>query len=548
MNPTLYARGLAEHWRGPAVTAVSIGAMLVLGLYVYQGIDLSIYDVLPDAVRALMGIPEGADASVLAYNEMLAAIGALAFGGVAISIGASAVARDEGAGRSALLLATPTSRTALAASRAAAFVTVVVLGGAALWGIAAVAPVLLDVDAGKARVLALMVHLTANGLFHGALAFAVATATGRRGLGSGVASTVMVGGWLASGLLPMWREGSADWVPWTWFNGTKPLVNGIDGGNLALLLGGALLFLVLGVVVFPRRELRSAASAGAHLVERLRARLDSVMGRTRRTRGTSPLAIRLADHQGLVAYIALLLALVMGLAMPPLYTSLDSVMGDFALSFPDSMSALFGGGDLTTAAGFLHLETFGMVAPICVILIATAAASAGIAGEERAGRMSVLLAQPLGRSRVFWTTAVTVALYVLVVAAALFGGMWAGLSLVDLDVSIPNLAWASFLLWLLGCFFGALALAISAATGRPGATIWGTTAVATVTYFGYTLLLAGGREELGLWSPFAAYLHGPVLAEGIEWWQPVWLGVGILVLLPLGLLAWLRRDVRAVRG
>ena len=51
MNPTLYARGLAEHWRGPAVTAVSIGAMLFLGLYVYQGIDLSIYDVLPDAVR-----------------------------------------------------------------------------------------------------------------------------------------------------------------------------------------------------------------------------------------------------------------------------------------------------------------------------------------------------------------------------------------------------------------------------------------------------------------------------------------------------------------
>ena len=50
MNPTLYARGLAEHWRGPAVTAVSIGAMLFLGLYVSQGIDLSIYDVLPDAV------------------------------------------------------------------------------------------------------------------------------------------------------------------------------------------------------------------------------------------------------------------------------------------------------------------------------------------------------------------------------------------------------------------------------------------------------------------------------------------------------------------
>lgn len=547
MSAAIVARGLAEHWRGLTITSASVGAMLFLALYMYQSIDLSIYDALPDAVRSLMGIPPGADASLMAYNEMLAAIGALAFAGVAVSMGAGCVASDEAAGRTSVLLATPTSRTRLALSRAVALVLAVVAGGALLWGIAEAAPLVLGVEAGSARVGSLMVHLVANALFHGALAFAVAAGVGRRSLGVGLATSVLVGGWLASGLLPIWREGAADWVPWHWFNGSVPLVNGVDGRDVGALLGGAVVLLAAGVVGFAVRELRSAGG-GQRLIDRVRA-IPGVGSLLRPTgRGASLLTIRLASQQTLVAYVTVLLALVMGLAMPPMYVGLADALGDFGASFPQSMIDLFGGGDLSTAAGFLHLETFGMVGPICIILVAAAAAGAGIAGEERAGRMAVVLAGPVSRTRVYFTVAATVATYCAIVAGALFLGIWGGVALAGVEVSLANLAWACTLLLLLGWFFGAFALLLSAWTGRSGVAAWGTTAVAVASYFGYTLLVAGGRGGSALWSPFAAYLHGPALTSGIEWWQPVWLGGAAMVCLGSGLIPWLRRDLAAARG
>lgn len=547
MSAAVIGRGLAENWRGPAVTAGAVGAMLALALAIYRDIDLGIYEALPGTVRALMGIPADADPALMAYNEMLAVIGALAFTGVAIAVGSRCVAEDEAAGRASLVLAAPVSRTALATGKALSLVTVVVVAGGVLWGFAELAPRMLGIGVGQAHLSALMVHLVANALFHGALAFGIATGLGRRSMGSGVAATVMVGGWLATGLLPLWREGAADWVPWTWFNGSKPLVNGLDGGHVGLLLGGAVVFLAVGILGFAHRELRSAASRPG-MIERLRAVPALRKLRSPTGRGTSLLAIRLGAQQVLVTYLALLLGLVMGLAMPPMYNALVGSLGDFATSFPQSMADMFGGGDLSTPAGFLHLETFGMVAPLCVVLVATAAASSGIAGEERAGRLSVLLAQPISRVRVFFTVACTVGIYSAVVAGSLFVGTSAGIAISSLDVEVANLAWACLLLMLLGWFFGAFALALSAVTGRPGLTVWTTTAVAVVSYFGYTLLLAGGHGGLGIWSPFAAFLHGPVLADGIRWWQPVWLWVGTLVCLTAGLAVWVRRDLRAGRG
>ena len=106
------------------------------------------------------------------------------------------------------------------------------------------------------------------------------------------------------------------------------------------------------------------------------------------------------------------------------------------------------------------------------------------------------------------------------------------------------MAFFGVVLVLLGWFFGALALALSGATGRSGATVWISTGVAVVTYFGATLTAAAGRAEWAWWSPWRAYLHGPPLMEGAEWWQPVWLTVGAVVALAVGLPLFLRRDLR----
>lgn len=543
MSVAVLRRGLLDGWRGLAIAVAAVGAMLVLGLVVYQDIDLSIYDALPEAVRQLMGIPSDADASVLAYNEMLAAIGAMVLVGVGVAIGAHAIAGEEGNRTLHVTLGAPISRLSYALSKAAAMVALIVAAALVLWAAAELAPVALGIEVGDAHLAALMTHLGANALFHAALAFAVGALTGRKALAAAVGAATMVLGWLGSGLLPMWREGSADWIPWTWFNGTKPLVNGIDGGHLALLLGGTALLLAVGIAGFTRRELR-LHQGGAALTDRLRTL--PVVGRflTATGRGSTLFGLRFAAQRTLLMVVTVVMAVLMGLLMGPLYASMEADLAQFTASFPESMVAMFGGGDMSVPAGFLHIETMGMMGPIAVILVATAAASAGIAGEERAGRISGLLSRPISRARVYWTTAATVGAYVAIVCGALFLGLWGGVVLGGLDVDVANIWAACLLLACLGWCFGAFALLLSAATGSPAVTVWGTVGVAVVTYFGYTLLMAAGREELGWWSPFRAYLHGPPLEAGFEWWQPVTLLVAAAVLAAVGPVLFARRDLR----
>lgn len=543
MNTAVLRRGLATGWKGLVIAAAAVAAMLVLGLAVYSTIDLDVYARLPAAVRALIGIPAHADPAILAYSEMLASVGALAFVGVAVAIGAQAVAGEERDRTLPVVLTAPVSRTSYLLSRAAAMIVLLVAGGALLWVVAAVAPRALGIAVGDSHLSALVLHLTAAAIFHAALALCIGAVTGRKAAAAGAASAVMVLGWLGSGLLPLWREGSAGWIPWTWFNGSTPLVNGVDAGSLALLLGGAVVLIGLGALGFRNRELR-LIQAGVPLLARIRAlpRVGKLLAPT--GRGSSLLGLRLAAQQVLLAYVAFIMV-VIGITMPLIYGPLSSAMGGFAASFPPVIAALFGGGDLSTPAGFLHLETFGMLAPAAVVLVAVVAASSGVAGEERARRMSLLLAAPRSRATVYTAVAATTALSVAIVAVALFLGSWAGIAISGIALSVADLAASCSLLVLLGWFFGALALLLSAGTGRTRFAVWVPTGLAIATFFGYTLLLAAGRQAWGWWSPFAGYLAGPPLAVGFSgWWQPVWLAAGALVLAAAGLPLFRRRDLR----
>ncbi|MEO2088135.1 MAG: hypothetical protein ABGY75_01380, partial [Gemmataceae bacterium] len=80
---------------GIVVAAISIGALLVLGMAAYAEVDLDVYRNLPEAMRSVMGIPADADAASLAYNVMLGTMAALTLAGLAVSIGAGAIAGEE---------------------------------------------------------------------------------------------------------------------------------------------------------------------------------------------------------------------------------------------------------------------------------------------------------------------------------------------------------------------------------------------------------------------------------------------------------------------
>jgi len=95
---------------------------------------------------------------------------------------------------------------------------------------------------------------------------------------------------------------------------------------------------------------------------------------------------------GLTATIALTIAFYPSLAD-------DQALSDYAKDLPESLRALFVGGELDIAspAGFLNSQVFALTAPMLLLIFAIGAGSGAVAGEEERGTLDLLLAHPLRR-------------------------------------------------------------------------------------------------------------------------------------------------------
>lgn len=550
MSMAIVSKHLRDRWVGPLVVVVSLSALLWMGLVVYGDIDLALYSNLPESMRSLMGIPADADAGVMSFNVMFGTIGSLALAGIALSMGAAAIAGEERSGTFGLLLANPASRTGVLLSKAASMLLLVAAVGVLLWAAGRLVPALVDTEVGEAQVGAMALHLAVNAVFYGSLALAIGAWTGSRSLASGVTVGVMLAGFVGTGLLPA-IEGSGRLVealPWYYFDGSQPLLNGIHWGHLAVLAGSSVVFLAVGVVGLNRRDLRGAGADGAGLVERLREHpltrrvADRLAGSVRASR----IWVKtITEHQGLVLITAGVMFSMMGLLMGPMYTLIDQDLATLTESLPEVFLSAFGGGDMSTPEGFLQTETFGLMAPIATILVGVAVGARALAGEEARRTMGLLLANPIGRSRVVVEKTAAMVLAVMIVGVAIFAGVSGGVALAGLDVSIANIAATSLLVALLGLVFGAMALALSAGTGRVGVAVYGTVAAAVVFYVANAFLPLSDR--LADWariSLFYYYLGSDPLSSGMHWGHAGLLtGLAVaLVLLAVGLFE--RRDLR----
>ena len=541
-------RELSASWRGPAIAIVVIFATLVLGMAVYASVDVAIFDTLPEAARNLMGVPEGAGVETLTYSYMLDTMASLVLGGIAIAMGTRAVAGEEADGTLSMVLGAGASRTGFALWKGVALALLVTLSGVLIWTSAEVAPILLGIDKGDAMLAASLTHLTANALLYGFLAFAVGAATGRKGVAVGVAAATMVLGWLLAGLLPVFEETEkwAEFVPWTWFNGSKPLLNGIDGGHLVRQLGSVLVLFAIGVVSFMRRDLRVASTVT--LAQRLRRlpMLHAVGDRfafSARSRGL--FALLFSSGLALVVLISLGMFALMGVTMGPLYSAMATQLGELTASMPTELMAMMGAGDMSTAEGFYWGETMGLMAPIAVIVVGVAAASGGIAGQEKARRLSLVLAAPVPRWRIVATSAAVMTVYVAVVSFATMAGIWAGSVIAGLGMDAGAIAGAGVHLFLLGCVYGGVALLVAAATGIPGAAIWISTGLAVVGHFSNAYLsLSEGTQAWAVISPFRFYSADDPLINGASWESVLVLALLAVVLVAAAFPLFQRRDLR----
>lgn len=549
MLATIWTKTVLDRWKATAIGAGTMGLMLLFGMSVYRDIDLAVYTSLPEVMRTLMNIPADADVGSLAYGAIYASYGTLTLAGLAISLGSASIAGEERSGTMGLLLGNPKSRTTVIVSKALSMVVLTTLGALVLWGAGTVAPVWLNVDISGIQVGALIIHMAFIALFYGFVALAVGAWTGKNSIASGASAALLIVSFFAVGLLPLFEnlDGWSRIFPWHYYQSSQPVLNGVNGPDLAVLSAGIAILAMISIVGVNRRDLRSR-STGETLVDRLRGNpvtkrvVDRLAGSARVSHIWTKTA---SEHQGLLIVTAALMFFMMGVMIGPLYGLLDQTLLSFADQFPKEILALVGGGDMTTPEGFYQVETFGLMAPIAVMVMTLTIGARALAGEEAARTMGLLLANPIKRSKIVVQKTWAMAIYAVAVGVATATGVAAGSLIGGLDMSISNVAATSLLVTLLGLAFGAFALMLSAATGRVKLAIYATIGLALAAHIVNSFLpLNESLAGYAKWSPFYYYLSSDPLLTGMHWGHAAVLAALTAGLVGLAVMFFNRRDLR----
>lgn len=549
MLATVVTKTFLDRWRGVVIGALSLSVLFFFGMAVYRDIDLSVYTSLPEAMRSLMNIPADADVGALAYGAILTSYGALTLASLAIAMGSASIAGEERMGTMGLLLGNPKSRTHILVSKAVNVVLLSGIGAGIMWLAGLVVPVTLDVDVMGIAVGALALHMFFVAVFHGYLAMAVGAWTGKTSVASGTAVAVMVISFFAVGLLPL-VSGLEDGVkafPWYYYSGSNPHINGVDRGHLVVLFAATLVFAVLAAIGVNRRDLRENTTRTS-MLDRLRANptTQRIVDRLAGSARVSRIWIKTAsENQGVLIVVAYVMFLMMGLLIGPMYTFIDDTLASLTDAFPEELLAMFGGGDMSTPEGFYQLETYGLMAPIAFSVVTVLIGARALAGEEANRTMGLLLANPIKRSTVVLEKTAAMVVHASVVALALFAGVVGGSMLGRLGMSPGRIAATTALAMLIGLVFGALALLLSAATGRTRVAVYGTVGLALFLYVANGFLpFAAGLDNLVYFGPFHYYLSSDPLLNGMHWGHGGVLLAAFITLVIGAVFAFDRRDLR----
>jgi ABC-2 type transport system permease protein len=224
------------------------------------------------------------------------------------------------------------------------------------------------------------------------------------------------------------------------------------------------------------------------------------------------------------------------------YQEIDlSIYTDLGPAF----QSLIGIGEDADAASLAYNAIYSTYGAIILAGIAIAMGSAFIAGEERKGTIGVLLGNPRSRTQV--TVAKAGAMLLLIAAAGL--ALWAAgvATPAALDVSVQGMDVAAFTLHLIvsTLFYGFLALAVGAWTGRTGLAAGVSAGVLMLSFLAVGILQAiEGAQDWARIFPWYYFSGSDPLLNGISWGHLAVLAGASSALFAIALVGVNRRDLR----
>jgi ABC-2 type transport system permease protein len=376
----------------------------------------------------------------------------------------STLAAEAKRGSLEFVAAAPMSRRRIALEKLSGHILVIAIASLAVFASTAIAGAVNgklpgdEISVTAAFAYALQLALMA--LAAGGLAFAIAQFLGR-GAAVAIAGAVMFGGWLLNGyqgavpaLAPL---ANLTWFGWT--SNHLPLAGAYDWPSLIPVALATLLFLVIGVEAFVRRDLGETSAVPTPSLPRA---LVGLGGPAARSFGNG-LPTALAWGLGLGLY-GLVIA-----ASATAFTDLIQTSPDVARM----LQQVFPGTDILSVGGFLQLLFFQFGLILAGLAAATLVGS--WAGDETSGRLEMLLATPLARAR--WVVSGGIAIVGLIVVFTVVSaiGIAIGTAMIGGDVGQPVAG--TFALGAFAAAFAGIGLAI-AGLWRSG---WAAPAVALLT-------------------------------------------------------------------
>jgi ABC-2 type transport system permease protein len=251
----------------------------------------------------------------------------------------------------------------------------------------------------------------------------------------------------------------------------------------------------------------------------------------------------LRDSRGMTIGIGLVIGGI-GLMDVLIFPSYRDSLADFDM--PPVFEGFLGeAASIATPEGFLTTEFFSWV-PLLLITLAIIGGSAALAGEEGAGTLDLLLAQPIRRRRVVLEKAAGLTIAVALAAAASLVGFLIGALWVDIGVGFGRFAQAVVNMIPLALLFLALSLWASAALPSRGAAAMPVAGFAVISFV--LQLVAQSVPSLHVIqkaSPFYWAESSRILLHGFDWVRAgLMLAIAALILL-LAIRSFERRDIAA---
>jgi len=265
----------------------------------------------------------------------------------------------------------------------------------------------------------------------------------------------------------------------------------------------------------------------------------------RRLTLTNPFTKAVADRL-LVALVVGLGVGAMGLSMGPMWLALKETITEMMAQFPEELLAIAGGADMATASGWYTGEMYSIVVPFAVMFVAVASAARAFGGEMENRTIGLVMATPTRRTRLALDKVVAMVVHV-ALASGLVGLLtWIGIVISGIDISVTNVFAISFMLALVSCAVGGVAMVVSIVTGRGTLAMLVGMLVAIAAYAWSSFVpMADAIADLAWLSPWHHYIATDPMGSGIDWASAALLVILAIVPLAISVYLFKRRDIAA---